>query len=206
MTRERDNLNLYLKPTFVIDSDSKVIKEKATMLTEKYNSQKEKAKELFYFVRDKIVYIPFPDSFLIEEYRASKTLQRRKGYCTQKAVLLTALARAVGIPARLGFADIINHLIPKKLLEMMGTNKFVYHGYSELWLDNKWVEATPAFDIEMCSKFDIKPVEFDGVTDAIFHERDKKGELHIEYIKYHGKYADLPYEKMMQAWKDEYTY
>jgi len=201
---ERDNLDLYLKPTFVIDSDSKAIKEKAILLTEKYNSQKEKARQLFYLVRDKIKYNPYLALCSIEDYRASKTLQRGEGFCIQKAVALTALARAVGIPARLGFADIRNYLAPKELMEMMGTNLFVYHGYSELWLNNKWVKATPAFNIEMCNKLDIKPVEFDGVTDAIFHERNKKGELHIEYIRYHGTYADLPFKEIMQAFEDQY--
>jgi transglutaminase-like putative cysteine protease len=203
---ERDNSELYLKPTFVIDCDSKTVKEKAALLTERYNFRKEKAKEMFYFVRDEIKYNPYLpfNSFARSDYRASKTLQRGEGYCIQKAVVLTALARAVGIPARLGFADIRNHLVPEKLREMVGTNVFVYHGYSEFWLNNKWVKATPAFNIEMCNKFDIKPVEFDGVTDAVFHERNKKGELHIEYIKYHGTFADLPFREIMQAFTDQY--
>ena len=203
MTTERDNLDLYLEPTFVIDSDSEVVGEKATLLTEEYNSRKEKAKELFYFVRDEVKYNPYP-SHSVEDYRASKTLQRGEGYCVQKAVVLTALARAVGIPARLGFADIRNNLAPKDLVEIMGTNMFVYHGYSELWLNNGWVKATPAFNIELCNKFDLKPVEFDGVTDAVFHQKNKKGELHIEYIKYHGTYGDLPFEEIMQAFIDQY--
>ena len=131
MTTKRDNLDLYLKPTFVIDSDSEVVKKKATLLAEKYRSQREKAKVLFYFVRDEIKYNPYP-SHSVEDYRASKTLQRGEGYCVQKAVVLTALARAVGIPARLGFADIRNNLAPKDLVEIMGTNMFVYHGYFEL--------------------------------------------------------------------------
>jgi len=203
---ERSNFDLYLKPTFVIDCDSELIRERAVLLTEKYNFRREKAKELFYFVRDEIKYNPYLlfQSTDISDYRASKTLQSGEGYCIQKAVVLTALARAVGIPARLGFADIKNHLAPKKLMEMMGTNVFVYHGYSELWLNNKWVKATPTFNIEMCNKFDVKPVEFDGVTDAILHERNKKGELHIEYIKYHGTYADLPFKKIIKAFTDQY--
>jgi len=205
MTTEREDLDIYLKPTFVIDSDSEIIKEKASLLTEKYNLRKEKVKELFYFTRDKIKYNPYLCFRSIDrsDFRASKTLQRGEGYCIQKAVVLTSLARAVGIPARLGFADIKNRLVPKKLRERMGTNIFIYHGYSELWL-NKWVKATPAFNIEMCNKLDIKPVEFDGFTDAIFHERNKNGELHIDYIKYHGTFADLPFKEIMQVFKDQY--
>jgi len=203
MTTERDDVDLYLKATDVVNSTSKAIRDKATLFTEKCSSQKEKAKELFYFVRDEIKYSPYPPRS-IEGYRASETLQRREGYCVQKAVVLTALARAVGIPSRLGFADIRNHLAPKELTEIMGTNLFVYHGYSELWLKNKWVKATPAFNIEMCNKFDLKPVEFNGDTDAIFHKRNEKGELHIEYLKYHGTYADLPFKEIMQAFINQY--
>jgi len=204
MTTKRDTLKLYLKPTSVIDSNSKVIQEKATSLTEKYSSQREKARELFYFVRDRIKYNPYLALSSIEDYRASKTLQRGEGFCIQKAVVLTALARAVGIPARLGFADIRNHLAPKELTELMGTNIFFYHGYSELWLNNKWVKATPAFNIEMCNKFDINPVEFNGFRDAVFHERNKRGELHIEYLKYHGTFADLPFKEIKRVFIEKY--
>lgn len=203
MAMRGGSLDIYLRPTLVIDSDSEVVRQKATLLAEKRNCQREKAKALFYFVRDGIKYIPYPP-ISIEGYRASKTLQRQEGYCVQKAVLLTSLARSVGIPSRLGFADIRNHLAPKELREMMGTNLFVYHGYSELWLNNKWVKATPAFDIVMCNKFDINPVEFDGFSDAVFHERNRNGELHIEYVKYQGTYDDLPFKKIMRAFVDQY--
>ena len=113
MTAELGDLGLYLKPTFVIDSNSKVIREEATSLTEAYGSQKEKASELFYFVRDKIKYNPYLALCPIQDYRASKTLRRGEGFCIQKAVALAAAARAVDIPARLGFADIRNYLAPK---------------------------------------------------------------------------------------------
>jgi len=206
MTSELGDLGLYLKPTFVIDSNSEVIREKVTSLTERCSSQKDKAKELFYFVRDGIKYNPYLALCSFEDYRASRTLLRGEGFCIQKAVVLAAVARAVGIPARLGFADIRNHLAPKELVELMGTNVFFYHGYAELWLDNRWVKATPAFNIEMCDKFGIKPVEFDGSGDAVFHERNRRGELHIEYLKYHGTFADLPFEEIMRVFTDMYPF
>jgi transglutaminase-like putative cysteine protease len=206
MTAELGNLDLYLKPTFVIDSNSKVVRKKVTSLTERCGSQKEKARELFYFVRDRIRYNPYLALCSFEDYRASKTLQRGEGFCIQKAVVLAAVARAVGIPARLGFADIRNHLAPKELTELMRTNVFYYHGYSELWLDNKWVKATPAFNVEMCDKLDIKPVEFDGSRDAVFPERNRKGELHIEYMKYHGTFADLPFKEIRRVFIDRYPF
>lgn len=156
-------------------------------------------------LRDEIKYTPLPAALSISEYCASRTLRNGKGYCVQQAVLLTVLGRAAHIPSRLGFADVINHRIPKKLLDLMGTNKFVYHGYCELWLDNKWIKATPPFNIELCNKLDLKTVEFDGEKDSVFHGRDKKGQPHMEYVKYHGSYADLPYDKIIQAFKEEYA-
>jgi len=206
MSRDLDDLDLYLKPTFVIDSDSRVVREKVASLTERRSSQKEKAKVLFYFVRDGIKYNPYLALCSFEDYRASKTLLRGEGFCIQKAVVLAAVARAVGIPARLGFADIRNRLAPKELVELMGTNVFFYHGYCELWLGDKWVKATPAFNVEMCDKFDIKPAEFDGSSDAVFHERNKKGELHIEYLRYHGTFADLPFEEIRRVFRDMYPF
>jgi transglutaminase-like putative cysteine protease len=188
----------------VIDSDSEVVKRNAGWVTEDHDSQRKKARKLFYFVRDRIKYNPYLALSSIDDYRASETLQRGEGFCIQKAVALTALARAVGIPARLGFSDIVNHLAPKKLVEMMRTNVFVYHGYSELWLNGRWVKATPAFNIEMCKKFDVEPVEFDGVKDATFHKWNRKGELHIEYIKYHGTSADLPFKEIAKAFREVY--
>jgi len=208
ITPEKPDFSLYLKPTFVIDSYSEIVKDKAVSLTEKHKLPQDKAVKLFYFVRDKIAYNAYRafSSFNLSDYCASKTLQRGDGYCIQKAVALTALARAVDIPARLGFADVINHPAPKKLIEMMGTNVFIYHGFSEFWLIDKWVKATPAFNIEMCKKFGIKPVEFTGVSDSVLHKRDEKGELHIEYIRYRGTFPDLPFKEIMQAFRKQYTH
>ncbi len=204
MTAERATLGLFLKSTFVIDSNSTIVQKTASVLAEKHDSQTEKAKALFYFARDSIKYNPYLAFCSIEDYRASETLQRGEGFCIQKAVVLTALARAIGIPARLGFADIRNHLAPKDFTDWLGTNISFHHGYSELYLNTKWVKATPAFNIEMCKKFDIEPVEFDGITDAVLHERTKKGELHIEYLKYHGTFADLPFEEITQVFTEKY--
>lgn len=196
----------YLKPTKVIDCDSEIVKQKSHELTKQIEGPSEMAIELFYFVRDEIKYNPYTPHGTLGEHRASKTLKRGEGYCVQKAILLAALSRSVDIPARLKFADIRNHIVPEKLKELMGTNLFVYHGYNELYLQDKWIQATPAFDLEMCEKNNIKPVEFDGENHAKFHTHNKNGELHIEYVQDHGSYADLPFEKMVEARDEVYDY
>jgi transglutaminase-like putative cysteine protease len=197
---ERD---LYLKPTYFIDSDSKAIKDLAISLTGKYQSPKGKARALFYFVRDEIAYDPCNHLFSKENYRASATLYRREGNCIHKAVLLTALARAVGIPAKLGFKDIKNHMTSYILMNIWGGNEFPFHGYSELWLDDKWVVATPAFNKGINEKYNLETVDFDGERHVIFSDKTKGGEPHIEYIRDRGVYDDLPFEVIMKAFLEK---
>lgn len=190
----------YLKCTYTIDCEEKSVKEKALMLAIGQETVVEKAKAIFYFVRDQIKYNPYVPLYTLEDNKASITLKRGEGYCVQKAILLAALARASGIPARLGFADIRNYIIPKKLADAMrGKNLFIYHGYVSFYLDGKWVKATPAFDLKMCQKNRIIPVEFDGESDAQFHQYNREGKLHIEYVRDHGYYDDLPWEEMLEA-------
>jgi transglutaminase-like putative cysteine protease len=191
-------LEKYLVSTPVIDSDNPVIRNKAIELTEGKTGDIEKAVALFYFVRDTIKYTIYLDKYLPEHFRASNTLALKQGYCVQKAVLLAALARAVGIPAGIGFARITNHLIPEKMLKFLGSNLFPCHGYTELFLDGKWIKATSAMDIETCNKGRLVPVEFDGTNDALYSTRNLDGVLSIEYLKFLGRYEDVPLEKLWE--------
>jgi transglutaminase-like putative cysteine protease len=193
-------MDRYLRPTFVVDCDSPSIKEKSGNLTEDHEDNIRKAQSLFYFVRDEIKYNLYVSRSLPEHFRASNTLSGGDGYCVQKAVLLVALARAAGIPAGLGFARIRNNLLPEKTLNLLGTNILPFHGYAEFYLNGKWVKATPAFDLKLCERNRIIPVEFDGVSDAIFHPYNRDGKLHIEYLKDLGRqYEDLPLDKLHEA-------
>ncbi len=193
-------MEIYLKPTPVIDCDAPSVKEKAQNLTADKENDAEKAKALFYFVRDEIKYNPYVPHNLVENNKASATLNRGEGYCVQKAILLAALARAIRIPARLAFANIRNHIVPQKLMELMnGSNLFIYHGYCELYIGQKWVKATPAFDLQMCQKHHIIPVEFDGKNNATYHRYNQEGKLHMEYVCDYGHYPDLPLEEILKA-------
>jgi len=193
----------YLRPTPTIDCDNELIKQKAEDLVKGQHEAIDKAKRLFYFVRDEIDYTFVPID-LLQQYQASKTLERGKGFCVEKAALLAALARAVGIPARLHFADIRNHLANDTVIKVMGTNLFSYHGYSELYLEAKWVKATPAFDLKMCQQNRIVPVDFDGKNDAIFHSHNSDGKLHIEYVQDHGYREDVPVDEILASWAQLY--
>ena len=122
-----------------------------------------------------------------------------------KASLLSALARACGIPSRVGFADVRNHLTTKQLTDFMGgSTLFVYHGFVELYLDGKWVKATPAFNSELCKKHKVVPLEFNGREDSLFQTYNLESKKFIEYVEFHGVYADIPVSIIVEAWEKAY--
>jgi transglutaminase-like putative cysteine protease len=121
-----------------------------------------------------------------------------------KAILLAACCRVAKIPARLGFADVRNHLTTARMRSIMKTDVFYWHGYTSIFLDGQWVKATPAFNIELCEKFRLRPLEFNGITDSIYHPFDLEGNMHMEYLRYRGEFADVPLNEMMDTFRREY--
>jgi transglutaminase-like putative cysteine protease len=136
--------------------------------------------------------------------RASTTIEAGRGWCVPKAILLAACCRALGIPAKLGFADVKNHLSTERLRKTMGTDVFYWHGYTAIELDGKWVKATPAFNVELCEKFRLRPLEFDGREDSIYHPFDLEGQRHMEYVRDRGEYDDIPFDAMMATFHEHY--
>ena len=153
----------YLSPTAIIDNDHQTIKDYAARVLKNTDGNPiAKAIKLYYAVRDAIWYDPYLPFFRPEHYRASNVLKKGRAFCVGKASLLCALGRVCGIPSRVGFATVRNHLATKQLLEFLGSDLFVYHGFVEFYLDHKWVKATPAFNIELCRKHSVIPLEFNG--------------------------------------------
>ena len=194
----------YLQPTYFINADHPEVKALAEKLTKDAGDETEKAKRIFYFVRDRIFYNPYAPFEKREDYQAHVILRRGEGFCIQKAIVLAALARACGIPSRLRLADIRNHLVPPKLAEMMETDIFYFHGYDELFLGGNWIKVTPTFDTRMCERLGLIPVEFDGKRPALFHSHTRDGHLHVEYVRQRGHFADFPYEEVMKGFNELY--
>jgi len=196
-------MNAYLAPAKYIDSAHPAVVEfSANNAAGK--DERERAVSLYYAVRDGIRYNPFLDFSKEETFRASHCLEAGQGYCVGKAALLAAVARAAGIPARIGLADVKNHLTTPALRERMGTDLFIYHGFTELELEGKWVKATPAFNIELCKRFKVKPLEFDGRADSIFHPFDEQDRRHMEYLRDRGSHADVPAAEIQAAFRELY--
>jgi transglutaminase-like putative cysteine protease len=196
--------DVYLRPTQFIDSDAPVVIEFAHATIGDAGTDIEKGVRLYYAVRDSVRYDPYAIKPDPDIFRASWVLAAKVGFCIQKAILLAAVARAVEIPSRLGFADVRNHLTTQRLRRLMGTDVFAFHGYTELYLDGQWVKATPAFNRALCERFKVLPLEFDGKSDSIFHPFDAEGRKHMEYLRDHGHFADFPLEKMVRAFKEHY--
>jgi transglutaminase-like putative cysteine protease len=200
---DHDN-SIYLAPTEIIDSNHPRIKEYAKERVGGSNDPVELAVELYLAVRDEIRYDPYSPFHLPEHYRASSILERGRSFCVPKVSLLCALARACDIPSRVGFATVKNHLATKQLIEFLGSNVFVYHGFVELHLEGKWVKTTPAFNRELCEKHRVEPLEFNGREDSLFHPFNQENKKYMEYVEYHGTYSDIPVDTIVTAWKKTY--
>jgi transglutaminase-like putative cysteine protease len=194
----------YLCPTYFIESDHPLIRAFAEKHSRAGKTDIEKAVSVYYAVRDGIRYNPYSIEYSDVSMKASTILARGEGYCVAKAVVLAACLRSQEIPARLGFADIKNHLSTQRLRKLMGTDIFIYHGFTEIFLNGKWLKATPAFNLSLCTKVNVKPVEFDGINDSILHPYNNAGEPHIEYVKDRGVFADLPWDIIAAKLKKYY--
>lgn len=188
---------LCLSPAEYIDSDDLRIVALAESLTSGASSPMEAVRALYEAVRDEISYNPYVDYTDRESYRATSVLRSGTGYCVGKAALFAALCRAAGYPARVGLADVRNHLSTGRLSALVGTDVFAYHGYTEVLLDGRWLKASPTFNISLCHKLGVAPLEFDGRGDALLQPYDASGREFMEYLVQHGSYFDVPAKFLM---------
>ena len=191
-----------LAPTSLIDSDHPAVIEfsrRAAGATDR-----ERAVALYYLVRDGFRYDPYRVELADAGLRASRVLECGYGWCVPKATLLAAAARAAGIPARVGYADVRNHLSTERMRKLVGTDLYIWHGYTEMWLEGRWVKSTPAFNLALCERFGLQPLEFDGRGDSIYHAFDQSGARHMEYLQDRGRYDDVPLPELVADFRQRY--
>jgi transglutaminase-like putative cysteine protease len=198
--------HLCLAPAEYIDSDDDGVRDFAESVTLGARSAEERAKRLYEAVRDRIRYNPYVDYLDLDTYRASAVLRAGNGYCVGKAALFAAAARSVGIPARLGLADVRNHLATPRLLDLVGDDLFRWHGYVEIALPgHRWVKVTPVFNASLCAKLDVPVLEFDGASDALLQPFDSDGRRFMEYVVDHGWLVDVPARYLRREMKRFYA-
>ena len=193
----------YLHSTHYVNSDAPEIIAYAKNIVGQETDIKQKAILLFYHIRDAFRYYPYHIS---AKMKASDVLDRDYGHCVDKACLLAACGRAVGIPSRLGFGAVRNHIGTSKLEEILQSNILAFHGYTEFFIDGKWVKATPAFNKELCDKLNVEPLDFDGENDCLFQEYDKKDGAFMEYIEDYGQFEDIPFDLFISTMKSHYPH
>ena len=193
---DTDSDDVYLAPAEFVDSDHPAIVSFAACAVAPAAPAAEKARR-FYLAAREIRYDPDLDYSNAEIYRASSVLKAGAAYCVGKAALFAALCRASGIPARVAFGDVTNHLSSEKLREKMGTNYFAWHGFTEVFLDGRWIKASPTFNSTLCSRFGVAPLEFDGGGDALLQAYDGAGRTFMQYEVLHGAFHDVPAKFLM---------
>ena len=194
----------FLKPGKFVNSDHPAVIAYAHEYAGEADTDLQRVLNFYYTIRDSIRYDPYLPIADPASYRASDAVTTKRGWCVPKAALLAACCRLYGIPARPGYADVKNHLATDRLLDLLGTDLFAWHSYCDIYIDGKWVKATPAFNLSLCEKFGLKPLEFDGKNDSLFHEFDQAGNKHMEYIRDRGPFADVPFRKILSTFKQIY--
>jgi len=197
-------MNEYLQPTPTIESNHTAVHEFVKQHCSSHTDSTQQVVQLYYAVRDGIRYDPYAATLSVEGLRASTTLQTERGWCVAKAILLAACCRSIGVPSRLGFADVRNHLSTQRMRDTMQNDVFYWHGYTSIYLNEQWIKATPAFNIELCHKFNTRPLDFDGCEDALFQPFDLQGNRHMEYLQYRGEFADVPINLIKETYEKRY--
>jgi len=196
----------YLKNTSFFDFETECVVDYGKRLVGSETNPTKIAILLYLGVRDDIKYNAYTFETSQESFSASYCLQQGESYCVPKAVLLGALCRLYKIPARIGLADVQNHLASPQFLDYLQSNVFVMHGYTDIFLEGKWVKATPAFDSGLCKLMNLHPLEFNGKDDSVFHEFDNSGDRHMEYLKDHGLFSDVPRELILKSVAEAYPH
>lgn len=185
-----------LAPGRFIDSNARPIMDLARSITAGLRDEIDCILSLYRAVRDSIIYDPYVDVFDQQNYRASSVLAVGRGFCIGKSALLAATARVIGVPARVGYADVRNHMTSRRLRERTKSDIFIWHSYTDLYIDGRWVKATPVFDQALCDRVGLRPLEFDGRRDSLFQPFDREGRRHMEYLRDRGTFPDVPFEKI----------
>jgi transglutaminase-like putative cysteine protease len=185
----------FLGSTPLIESTHSAIDEKVRSLTMGCTAEADRARALFFFVRDGIRY-DFRAAMVEDHYRASYILERGKGFCVQKAILFCAMARNAGIPAALHFWDIRDHSLSRRTATFLKTRILYHHGIVDLWIGGRWIGIDASLDIGLIQRHGLDSVEFFPDRDCLMPGQTNSGKRHIDYINDHGRYADVTFSQI----------
>lgn len=194
----------FTRSTVFLNSDDPIMKEFVSDINSE-RSKREQAVELYYKVRDKFLYDPYHLDLRPEALKATVILKKKRAWCVEKSIVLAAALRSIGVPSRLGYGVVINHIGVDRLTKYLKRDEIVFHGYVEAYLEGKWVKTTPAFDKMVCRLSGVSPLEWDGKKDAMFqaYQGDKK---FMEYVHFYGTFDDVPVKLMNDEMEKYYPH
>ena len=192
----------YLKNTATLNFENEAFR---TFLASSHvdSGSKENLIKWYTFVRDYFIYDPYHLDLRPEQLNAVSILKKRRAWCVEKAVVFVAGCRALGVPARLGFGIVQNHIGVEKLEKYLGRKEIVFHGYAEVHLNDKWIKCTPAFDRRICAINKTETLNWDGENDSLFQEFSGDDKF-MEYLHFYGEFEDIPFELMHSEMKKFY--
>ncbi|HVK24123.1 MAG TPA: transglutaminase-like domain-containing protein [Actinokineospora sp.] len=186
-----------LRATEFLDHESAEVRALVDRVTDPAMSPVAQAVALYYAVRDRLRYEVYGADLSRGGLRASTVLRTGSGMCLHKSVVYAAALRAVGVPSRLVLTDVRNHLASDRLRALVGGDMFTYHCLVSVHLDGQWIKATPVFNKTLCRLYRMAPLEFDGTGDSLYHPFDEQGRQQMEFVRTHGEFPDLPYERVI---------
>ena len=200
------SMQRYLSPTVCFDANHPSIQQYAHEKIQGAKSNVKKSILLYYAVRDEFPYYPYELRLNAEAFRGSTVLAKKRGHCIGKASLLVTCCRAVNIPARIGFAKVINHIGVGRLQRIFRSEQLAPHGYVELYLNQTWIKVTPAFNKELCERIQVQALDFDGKNDALFQHYNQKGKRFMQYVEEYGIFDHIPIPYVVDILRQNYPH
>jgi transglutaminase-like putative cysteine protease len=157
-------------------------------------------------VRDGWRYDPYTISLRQISYKASHIANRSSGNCVEKSILLVACLRGLGIPARLHLGKVKNHIAAERLIQKFGSDELTPHGMVNLQIRGRWLKCSPAFNADLCARFKVAPLEFDGESDSFLQQYNEDGNEFMEYLEDYGYFDDVPLAFMKANVRSHYPH
>ena len=188
--------------TEFLDHDSPSVRRFVdTALADVPDDPVRQAVALYYAVRDGIRYEVYGADLTRDGLRAGGVIDAGFGFCVHKSIVYAAAVRAIGVPSRIVYGDVRNHLSSARLRELVGGDVFCFHSLVSVHLEGNWVKATPVFNKLLCRLYGITPLDFDGKQDSLYHPYDSQGRRHMEFLRWRGEYDDVPYQTVVDGIK-----
>lgn len=193
----------YLKESFFIDYGSPEIQNLVSDL-KNLKSEKDKIEQLYLKVRYGCRYSTFVIGLTDDHYVASNIYRKKEAHCIDKAILLIAGLRGLNMPARLHLAKVSNHIATESLEAQLGTNELAPHRLVDVYFNGEWTKCSPAFNRELCDKYNVDVLDSDGTEDSVLQEYNRDNNKFMEYLDDYGHFEDVPLDEIKSIFKSNY--